>query len=304
MGGHLPRQRLLFPLFGLTVILLASGCATLPDSKEGPKIAAAVLTIPDRLREAELAAREGRLDDASRRYREILAVEPDQAEALLGLAGVEMRLERWRDAEVLYARRLRLNDRDADALEGRGLSLMRLREAAEAKAMLERAVAVDPMRWRAWHALGLLADRAGELTSAEAAYRKGLEVMPAHPGLMNSLGYSLILARRFEEAEKVLREAMRYAPGSPRLQGNLAMAIAWQGRYEEALNLLRGETDRQAAVAFNDVGYVAMLRHDWPTAIRFFERALELSPVYYQRAADNLDRARRQRLEAPSPASD
>jgi Flp pilus assembly protein TadD len=277
----------------------------LPEAKEAPKSAPTALTIPDRLREAELAAREGRLDDASRHYREILAVEPDQAEALLGLAGVEMRLARWRDAEVLYARRLRLNDRDVDALEGRGLSLMRLREAAEAKVMLERAVAVDPMRWRAWHALGVLADRTGDHASAEAAYRKGLEVMPAHPGLMNSLGYSLILARRFDEAEKVLREAMRYAPpDSPRLRGNLALAIAWQGRYEEALNLLRGETDRQAAVAFNDVGYVAMLRRDWPTAIRFFEKALELSPVYYQRAADNLDRARRQRLEARSPASD
>ncbi|MEO1751626.1 tetratricopeptide repeat protein [Thiofaba sp. EF100] len=301
MGGHLPIQRLLFPLLGLTVALLATGCATLPEGKDGSNSSVA-LTTPDRLHEAELAAQEGRLDDAGRRYREILAVEPDQAEALLGLANVEMRLERWRDAEVLYARRLRLNDRDANALEGRGLSLMRLREPAEAKVMLERAVAVDPMRWRAWHALGLLADRAGTHAEAEAAYRKALEVMPAHPALMNSLGYSLILARRFDEAERVLREALRHAPDSPRLKGNLALSIAWQGRYEEALKLLRGDTDREAAMAYNDVGYVAMQRQDWPTAIRFFEKALDLSPTYYQRAADNLERARQQAREArPAP---
>ncbi|HET19536.1 MAG TPA: tetratricopeptide repeat protein [Chromatiales bacterium] len=271
------------------------------QGEDGSVVSAPALTVTDRLEEAGLAAREGRLDEASRLYREILAVESEQPDALLGLAGVETRLGRWRDAEGLYGRLLKLDEGNVDALEGRGLSLLPLREFAEGRSMLERAVALDAMRWRSWHALGVLADQSGDRQAAQTAYRKGLEVMPAHPGLMNSLGYSLILSRRFDEAEQVLREALRYAPDSSRLKGNLAMAIAWQGRYAEALDLLRGESDREQAVAFNDVGYVAMLRQDWPTAIRFFEQALELSPTYYQRAADNLERARQQAREAAKP---
>jgi len=280
-------------LLGMVAMLLVSGCASLPSSVDDrPSSSEQSLTIPDRLREAGTAMRDGRMEEAARRYREVLAVEPEHAEAMLGLATVESGMRRWGLAEPLYSRLIKRDERHVDALEGRGLCLIRLRNPAAAKVDLEQAVSIDPTRWRAWQGLGLVADLARDGAAAEAAYRKALGIMPAHPGLLNNLGYSLILSRRFDEAERVLREGVRYAPTDARLQGNLAMAVAWQGRYEEALKLLPAETDGEVASAHNDIGYIAMQRNDLPSAIRLFEKALKVSPTYHVRAAENLERAR------------
>lgn len=301
MQQGLPRT-LAAGVLGIAATLLVSGCATLAPSMDESSSSSKgqALTIPDRMRDAGTAMREGRMDDAARRYREILDVEPDHADALLGLATAESAMQRWGQAEPLYSRLIKRDERHVDALEGRGLCLIRLRNPAAAKADLERTVAIDPTRWRAWQGLGLLADLGRDGAAAEKAYRKALDIMPAHPGLLNNLGYSLILSRRYDEAERVLREGVRYAPADSRVQGNLAMAVAWQGRYDEALKLLPSEGDNEVASAYNDIGYIAMQRNDLPSAIRMFEKALEASPTYHVRAAENLERARGLLRAAPA----
>jgi tetratricopeptide (TPR) repeat protein len=64
-----------------------------------------------------------------------------------------------------------------------------------------------------------------------------------------------------------------------------------QRRYDDAIKAL---TPRfPPAQASNNVGYIAMQQGDYPAAVRYFNQALEQSPVYYERAANNLAEARR-----------
>lgn len=51
--------------------------------------------------------------------------------------------------------------------------------------------------------------------------------------------------------------------------------------------------------AFNDVGYFAMLGQEYEIAVDYFERAISESPIYYERAKQNLKKAKRLLHEQP-----
>lgn len=56
--------------------------------------------------------------------------------------------------------------------------------------------------------------------------------------------------------------------------------------------------------ALNNIGYIALLKKDYRSAISYFEQALEASPRWYPRAAANLERARQEAAAARSAASE
>lgn len=104
------------------------------------------------------------------------------------------------------------------------------------------------------------------------------------------------MAQDYAEAERLLDEAYARKPTSARIAGNLAVAIAWRGDYERALRIAMRLAEEH--VAYNDIGYIAMLRGDNGKAINFFEKAIDKSPSWFERAAVNLERARKAERDA------
>ena len=74
------------------------------------------------------------------------------------------------------------------------------------------------------------------------------------------------------------------------------MALAWQGRYDASAAAITSVLG--AAKANNNVGYIAMLKGDYGQAISRFKKALALSPRFYVRADQNLQRAKRLQKES------
>jgi Flp pilus assembly protein TadD len=202
-------------------------------------------------------------------------------------------------AEGYYSRILENTPDDAEALEGRGISRLRLHKYLQAKNDLNRAVTVSVERWRAWNALGIIADLEGEYTIATGHYRKALDILPGYPMLLNNLGYSLIMAHRYIEAERVLRRGLDHAPQDNYLTNNLGISLAWLGRYDESLRVLTGVIN--PAQAYNNIGYIALLKKDYKLAIEYFRKALEANPTYYVRAARNLQIAEQQLKNQAAP---
>ena len=81
---------------------------------------------------------------------------------------------------------------------------------------------------------------------------------------------------------------MNYEPGFFRIRNNLAISLAWQSRYDEAISILIKVLNHE--VAYNNVGYIALLNKQYPVAEKFFKKALYISPSYYVRAAHNLEK--------------
>jgi Tfp pilus assembly protein PilF len=174
----------------------------------------------------------------------------------------------------------------ARAYQGIGLSLVALGDFNTAKPQLDRAVADDPSLWRSWMALGRVHDSNKNWAEAQASYERALAAKPDLPIILNNMGMSLMLQHRYAEAAQYFQRVLEADPTMQMTRTNLRIALAWQGQYEEALV---GAKAGDRADALNNVGYVAMLRGDQEAAQKYFSQALEISPVYHERAARNLE---------------
>jgi Flp pilus assembly protein TadD len=162
----------------------------------------------------------------------------------------------------------------------------------EAKAHLNRAVALNPMLWKAHNFLGIVHDRDREYDKAAEEFSTALEL---HQGggadeIYNNLGVVHIARKQYAEAVETFRRALRAGGVSERTYNNLGLALARMGRLDEALESFKyagGE-----AKANNNLGYVLLTENQPARAVPYFEKAIELSPSYYVKAADNLKRAR------------
>lgn len=268
-------------------VLLLAGCA---GSKPAPADDAEVSITTVRER-AALAWQYGNFSDAVAANRELLRREPGNRDALIGLGDAWLALGNAERALGAFDELLKAAPEDVDALEGRSLALLgmgRHEDAAQGFAAVESRA---PGRWRTQNGLGLLADLRADYAAAGEFYRRGISANPGEASVWNNHGWSRVMARDYVEAERVLVQALARKPGSPRINANLAVAIAWQGDYQRALMAARRTAEEH--VAYNDVGYIAMLRGDLQLAASYFQKAIDLSPVWFERAAANLERVRR-----------
>jgi Flp pilus assembly protein TadD len=272
-----------------------TGCATAPPRDDADATAVGVDKL---LASADEAVRLGKLDAAIVLYTEVLNQQPS-AEIWLKAADVQRRLGRDREAAYAYGQVLELEPNNIDARERLGLMLVERDQPEPARYHLEWVIALDPGRWRSHNALGVLADLDRDYPTAISHYRAALAVQPNSAMLHNNLGYSLYLSGDLDGAGAAYVEAISldhdYAPA----RRNLALLYARKGAYTDAIELLATVVSEPAA--YNDVGYVALLKEDYPAAERLLAEAVERSPTYYETAARNLEIAR-QKLKGSQQA--
>jgi Flp pilus assembly protein TadD len=167
-----------------------------------------------------------------------------------------------------------------------GLAQLAIGNAGEAATQLDRAVTADASLWRAWAGLGRAHDQQKNWAAAATAYERGLAANPGSPMILNNQGMSLLLQHRYAEAAAAFERAIAHDPTLETARTNLRIALAWQGRYEEALV---GLQPAERANSLNNIGFVAMLRGDQRAAQRYFAQAMEVSPIYHDGAAANLE---------------
>jgi predicted O-linked N-acetylglucosamine transferase (SPINDLY family) len=154
--------------------------------------------------------RAGRLDDAGAIYEQILADDPEHADAahLLGLV------------------RFRKNDLD---------SAIRL---------IRDAVDRDPDNPIYRANLGNVLKDAGRLSDAADAYRRALALRPGSAEIHNNLGYVLHASGMVEEGIGHYREAISLRPADHRAHYNLGNALYQVGRSDEAIAAFRDAATR------------------------------------------------------------
>lgn len=162
----------------------------------------------------------------------------------------------------------------------------------EARAHLEKAVRLNPLLWKSHNYLGILNDRDGNYDMAADNFATALDLN--HNGnkaeIYNNLGVVHMARKQYGLAVDAFRRALKNGQVSARTYNNLGLALTRMGRLDEALESFKyagGE-----ARANNNLGYVLLTNNQPGKAVAYFERALELSPNFYVKAADNLKRAR------------
>jgi predicted TPR repeat methyltransferase len=162
-----------------------------------------------------LCHQQDRKTEAVELIERIIALDPQNADAHNNLGNVLEGLGKGLEAEACYRRAIALRPDHAPAHNNLGVVLMAQRRVAEAVEAYRRAVALAPDSADFHYNLGNALRRSGNLEEAVVAYRKAVALKPEHAGARRGLARTLIRARRLEEAAGVYDEWLRADPGNP-----------------------------------------------------------------------------------------
>lgn len=175
--------------------------------------------------------RAGQLDAAEQGYREHLAHDPDDADALHLLGVLKQQRGDAAAAEQSIRRAIELAPERAQYHLSLGGVQMRQGDEAAARMSFEAALMLDPNSAEAHGVLGHLALRGGDGTDAEGRFRVGRRVDEDDPMILLGLG-SLYLSRNEpDHAVKFLTRAAERKPGDAAIQSTLGQALFAQGAF-------------------------------------------------------------------------
>lgn len=211
-----------------------------------------------------------------------------QSGPMLDLLKAEYDLARGQNDVALAGFRLLVADIGvgARAHQGAGIASIRINRIDDAIGYLSAATKAYGSLWRAWSALGVAHDLKRNWQAAEAAFASGLAARPNAGEILANRGYSRLLQKRFAEALHDLKQAHGLLPGNERIETNLRLALALNGSYDDAIGI--SASDTELVKNLNNAGYAAWLQGDFVAARAYLSRAMEISDVYYDRAANNL----------------
>jgi tetratricopeptide (TPR) repeat protein len=173
---------------------------------------------------AELEEQRGRLDVAAALCAEALEEHPSNAKGMAQLGRLELRRQRWAEAE----RRLRAAVAAAPALAAARLDLARALAAQKhveaARAELVELVKQEPGHVGAWLALGDAQASLGLPGDSLTSYTTAARLAPGAAETRAKLGSAYLAAGRVDEAVAELTEAARLRPDLPGLQATLRAA--------------------------------------------------------------------------------
>ncbi len=148
-------------------------------------------------------AEAGRQDEAAARYRQVLAVTPDHADA-----------------------RANLNRLEATEREREGNDLAAAGNLSAAADRYRQAVILDPKRTHSHAGMGMALASLGRVSEAVPALREAVRLGTDDPAVPNALGVLLLQAGQVREARSVIETALARHQDDINLAHNLARLLA------------------------------------------------------------------------------
>jgi tetratricopeptide (TPR) repeat protein len=244
--------------------------------------------------------RRRRWDEAAACLRQLLALRPEEAEALNHLGVALSEQGQYAEALDCFDRALRGQPAFPQAHHNRGNALRKLGRHAAAAAACEEALRLDPEAADVCNNLGITLLALGRQADAAVRFRQALRLRPDHPDAANNLGVALSEQGHLTEAVAIYRQVLRRRPQAAESHNNLGIALAAQGRFAEAIACYRRALKLKPdyADAHNNLGNSLRQEGQVAEAAAALEQALRLKPDYAE-AHNNLAivRMRQGRIE-------
>ncbi len=201
------------------------------------------------------------------------------ADALTHALDLE-RVGRADEAESIYRDVLAKQPGNADALHLLGILIHRRGRTAQAIELLEKASRRAPRNVQILNNLGQILKAAGRLEDAETRFRRAIAFRPDFADAHNNLGTTLAARKRTEEAEACFRRALQADSEHGPVAYNLATILTTEGRFAEAIPLFRRIVAARpnSADAHNNLGYALLETGAEREAEFHFRTALGLVP--------------------------
>jgi len=223
----------------------------------------------------------GRNDVALELMQRSLAAAPNEARFYSNLSEVLRALQRPQEAVAALRKALALQPDEPDFTSNLGVALLDVGNVAAAEATLRRAIALKSSAPEPHvHLSRLLRDRQ-EIEAALAEARRAVEIAPPrHLNALLNLGLTLMAAGQLSEAEAHCRRGIELDANSYLAHSSLASVLVKMGRHEEAAREYARSIELMSNYAPAHAGLAAAMsnlgRND--VAIAEFGRALQLAP--------------------------
>jgi predicted O-linked N-acetylglucosamine transferase (SPINDLY family) len=239
-------------------------------------------TISEALAIAGQHHQAGRLQAAEQIYRQILVVEPNQADAIHFLGVIAHQVGKHELAVEYIGRAIALNGGVAAFYNNLGEAHRALGRIPEAVACYRRAQELRPDYAEAYNNLGNVLKGLGKLDEAVACFHRALELKPDFAEAHNNLGIAVGRQGKLEEAVVCYRRALKLEPNYAKAHNNLGNALAEQGKLDEAIACCRRalELKPNYAQAHYNLGNALKDQGKLDEAVACYRRALELKPDY------------------------
>ncbi|MDW8467830.1 MAG: tetratricopeptide repeat protein [Burkholderiales bacterium] len=169
------------------------------------------LQVHPRVESGYAAYHAGDLARARADYEAALREDPANRDALLGLAAVEMRSQRYAEAEALYQKLLAANPRDPHAQAGLLALRAQILDPVLAESRVKTLLAADPEAAALHFALGNQYALQARWAEAQQAYFRAWVADPENPDFAYNLAVSLDQLRQSALAAEYYRRALALA---------------------------------------------------------------------------------------------
>jgi predicted O-linked N-acetylglucosamine transferase (SPINDLY family) len=197
------------------------------------------MTLRQRLESGMAYNQAGQLAEAEAIYRQILAKQPDNADALHMLGTVAPQTGRPDLAIQLIARATGINPNVADYHNNLGNALCEKRRFDDAIAAFGHALRLRPDFFKAHNNLGNAFRDTGLLDEAIAAYGEALRLKPDYAEAHNNLAVALRDQGLFDQAIAACRQALTIRPDFAEACNTLGNILRDKGLLDEALTACR-----------------------------------------------------------------
>ncbi len=225
----------------------------------------------------------GRLDAAEPIYRQILAIDPTNADALNLFGVLAHQVGRHDVAVELIGRAIRIHPREPSYFHNLGAALLDLGRHEEMAEAFRRAIDLAPGAAEAHFNLAVALQALGRLDEAADAYRRVIKLQPNHALAHSNLGAVLKSQGKLEEAAQSLGRAADLQPNNAAGHNNLGVVLEELGRPKEAL------TSYQRAVALKPD--FAAAHYNLGSALQALHRLGEAEASYRRAIALRSDHA-------------
>jgi tetratricopeptide (TPR) repeat protein len=235
---------------------------------------------------ATLRAQRAEWDDAQLRLQRLLASHPEHAEGWLNLAHVLQQCGQSEQAIPCYDAYLQLRPGDAQNWFELGLACFQAKRFDRAEQAYRRYLQAVPDSLEGHFNLGATLHDAHELEAAKQEYRHVLQLDPTQVEAYRGLGNIALHERHYSDAVMHFSKALEIAPQDVELLSNLGVMLQKVGRLEEAERILR-EAVRVAPEHVNahfNLGLVLLLQgnfHEGWTEYAWRHRIKGRTPVRF-----------------------